>query len=91
MVGKGNAAIIFGDLGVPALGNNAAPVQFSNQATKGFQLKVRPEDGADGFGFGLGHDQLLVPGVVAERDGPAGPFAHRRAPPSGRPKRFRRP
>ena len=30
-VGEGNAAVVLGDLGVPALRNDATPVQFSNK------------------------------------------------------------
>ena len=50
-------------------------VEFGDQLAEGFQFEVAAEDGADGLGLGFVDDQLLVPGVVAERDRAAGPFA----------------
>jgi hypothetical protein len=74
-VGERDATVVFGDLGVPALGDDAAAVQLGDKLAGGFQLEVKTEDGADGFSFGLVNDKLLVFGLVAQRNGAAGPFA----------------
>ena len=74
-VGEGNAALIFCDLGIAALGDDASAVEFGDQLAERSQLQVKLENGPNGFGLGLVDDQLLVLGVVAERHGAAGPFA----------------
>ena len=72
---KGMPPLIFCDLGVAALGDDASAVEFGDQLAEGFQLEIEPEDGADGLGLGLVDDELLVLGVIAQRHRAAGPFA----------------
>jgi hypothetical protein len=71
------AALILGNLGFAPLGNDASPVEVSNQFAEGLQFEVAAEDGADGLSLSLGlvDHELLVAGVVAKRGGAAGPFA----------------
>ena len=74
-VGEGNAALIFGDLGIASLGDDAPSVEFGNQLAERSQFKIKLEDGPNGLGFGLVDDELLVLGVIAKRNGAARPFA----------------
>src|SRR6516162_7492200 len=74
-ISEGNAAIVFGDFRVTALGDDAALVEISHQAGKGFALQVPAKDGSDRLGLGLVDDKLLVPGIITQRDCPPGPFA----------------
>src|SRR4029077_11752245 len=74
-VGKGYATVVFGDLGFATFCDYASPVEISDQLAEGLQFEVTAENGADGLGFGLVDDELLVLGVIAERHRAAGPFA----------------
>jgi hypothetical protein len=73
--GKGYPAPEFGHFGVPALGDDAAPVEVVDQLSKALQLKVAAEDDADGLGLSLVDDELLIPLVTTKGNRTAGPFA----------------
>src|SRR6478735_2506525 len=73
-ISEGNAAPIFGRVGVAAFGDNAEAAEFSDQFAEGFLFEITFEDRANGFGLDFVDDQLLVLGVVTERYRPAGPF-----------------
>src|SRR2546429_8372889 len=74
-VGKGNSAVEFLDLGVPALGDDALSVEILNQLPEALQLEISPEYVSDRFGLALVDDELLVLGIIARRHGAPGPFA----------------
>ena len=59
-VGEGNAPLVLGDLGATPLGDDASPVEISDQFTERLQFEVAVEDDLDGFRLGLVDDKLLV-------------------------------
>ena len=69
------APLYLATLVVAFLGDDAPAIEVRDQFAEGLQFEVAAEDGADGLGLSLVDDELLVPGVIAERDRPAGPFA----------------
>src|SRR5262249_9495700 len=73
-VGEGDAALVFRDLGVAPLGDNVPAVKLGDQFAERSQLEIQLEDGANSLGLGLVDDELLVRGVIAERNGTARPF-----------------
>lgn len=72
-VSEGDAAVVLGSLGVATLGDDVPAVEFSNKPAERLQFQVQAEDGADGLSLQLVDDELLVFGVIAERNGPTGP------------------
>ena len=74
-VGEGNATIEFGDLGAAPFRDNAPSIEVGDQLAEGSQFEVAAKNQADGLCLCLVDDEFLFLGVVAERDGAAGPFA----------------
>src|ERR1700738_5635879 len=74
-VGEGYPAVVFPDLGIPALGDDAPAVEILHQLPKTLQFEVTLEDIAHGLGLGLIDNQLLVLSVITQRHGTPSPFA----------------
>lgn len=74
-VGEGDAALVLGDLRIAPLGDNAPAVELGDQFAERPDLEIQLENLPDRLGFSLVDDQLLVPGIVTERNGATRPFS----------------
>src|SRR6202171_4527977 len=74
-VGEWNAALIFRNYGLAALGDDLPTVEFGDELAERSQFQVKTKNGPNGPGIGFVGDQLLVLGIVAEWHSAAGPFA----------------
>jgi hypothetical protein len=73
-IGERNSTLVFGELGVPALGDDAFSVEILHQLRETLQFQIS-QDIANGLGLRLVDDQLLILRIVTERHRATGPFA----------------
>jgi hypothetical protein len=73
-IGERNSTLVFGELGVPALGDDAFSVEILHQLRETLQFQIS-QDIANGLGLRLVDDQLPILRIVTERHRATGPFA----------------